>query len=98
MTKYDFYSNKNITELIGNINGMLTTHPLESFESVVYVDFEGYKMPLMGGYNEYLTSIFNDYMKLPPKEQRIPKTRLVYGNLDEPYLKYKGKYYCKENS
>ena len=96
MTKYSFYGHKNITELIGNINGMLTTHPIESFREVVYVDFEGYKMPIMKGYDEYLTSIFHDYMQLPPVDQRKPKTRLVYGNLNEPYIKYRGKYYFKD--
>ncbi len=95
MTKYDFYSHKNITELIGNINGMLTTHPLEGFSSVVYVDFEGHQMPLMKGYDEYLSSIFHDYMSFPPVEQRVPKTKLVYGNLDDSYKLYKGKYYLK---
>ena len=96
MVKYDFYSNKRITELIGNINGMLTTHPLEGFLDTVEVEFEGHPMPLMRGYDEYFTSIFHDYMKMPPKEQRVPKARIVYGNLNQPYEKYKGKYYLKK--
>lgn len=96
MTRFGFYSGKNVTELIGNINGMLTTHPVSGFTSVVYVDFEGYKMPLMKGYQEYLTSIFGDYMKLPPVESRKPKIKITYMNLDEPYSKYKGIYYLKK--
>ena len=95
MTKYDFYSHQYITELIGNINGMLTKHPLKSFISVEEVDFENYKMPIMKGYEEYLSSIFKDYMTPPPKVERVPKTRLVYGNLDEPFEKYKGIHYLK---
>ena len=97
MVKYDFYSQKNITELIGNINGMLTTHPLNSFSSAVYVEFEGYMMPIMKGYDEYLSSIFNDYMKMPPMDMRVPKTRLVYGNFNESYTKFKGIYYLKSH-
>lgn len=97
MIKYDFYSQKNITELIGNINGMLTTHPLESFSSVTYVDFEGHEMPIMKGYEEYLTSIFHDYMKMPPLSERRPKARIVYANLNKPYTLYKGKYFLKEH-
>ena len=95
MTRYDFYSNKNITELIGNINGMLTTHPLDGFADVEYMEFEGIPMPLMKGYEEYFTSIFGDYMQLPPTDQRVPKAKLVYANLEEPYIKYKGIYYLK---
>ncbi len=95
MTKYGYYSNKNITELIGELYGMVAEHPLEDFLTTVEVDFEGYKMPIMKGYDAYLKSVFGDYMKLPPKSKRKPKTRLVYANLNEPYLQYKGKYYLK---
>lgn len=95
MKKYGFYDNKNITELIGNINGMLTPHPLESFISEEYVEFEGHIMPIMKGYDEYLKSIFNNYMELPPEELRKPKTRLVYGNFNKPYIDFKGIYYLK---
>lgn len=95
MKKYEFYSYKNITELIGNINGMLTKHPLDDFLTVVYKDFEGYSMPLMKGYDAYLKSIFGDYMKMPPKKQRHPKAKVVYVNFDESYLNYKGIYYLK---
>ncbi len=93
MTKFDFYGGKNITELIGNINGMLTTHPLEDFASTVDVEFEGYQMPLMKGYDAYLRSVHGDYMELPPEDKRIPKVKLVYANLNEPYTKYRGRYY-----
>jgi lipopolysaccharide cholinephosphotransferase len=95
MTRYGFYSNKDITELIGSLHGMKTKHPLENFITTVDVDFEGYKMPLMKGYESYLTSIFGNYMQLPSKEDRVPKRRLVYANLDEPYTKFKGIYYLK---
>ena len=96
MCKYDFYSGKNITELIGNINGMLTTHPLEDFASTVEADFEGPKMPLMTGYDAYLRSVHGDYMELPPEDKRVPKAKLVYANLNEPYTKYRGIYYLKD--
>lgn len=33
-------------------------------------DFEGYRLPIPRFYNEYLTSIYGDYMTLPPKEKR----------------------------
>lgn len=96
MTRYEFYSNSNITELIGELHGMVKAHPLDDFITTVDVDFEGYKMPLMKGYDPYLRSVFGDYMQLPSEEKRVPKTKLVYGNFDEPYLKYRGIYYLKE--
>ena len=95
MTRYGFYSNKNITELIGELYGMVEKHPLEDFATTIEVDFEGYKMPLMKGYDAYLKSVFGDYMQLPPLEKRVPKTHLVYGNLKQPYKKYRGIYYLK---
>lgn len=33
------------------------------FESVVYGDFEGFKMPMPNGWHEYLTLVYGDYMK-----------------------------------
>lgn len=95
MTRYGFYSNENITELIGELYGMLEKHPLDDFSTTVDVYFEGHKMPLMKGYDAYLRSVFGDYMQLPPLEKRVPKTRLVYGNLERPYTDYRGIYYLK---
>ena len=74
---------------------MKTKHPLKDFATTVEVDFEGYKMPLMKGYDSYLRSIFGDYMKLPPQDQRVPRRNLVYANFEEPYAKFKGVYYMK---
>ena len=66
-----------------------------AFSSTLYVDFEGYKMPIPAGYDQVLTDAFGDYMQLPPLEQRKPATdNLVYYDLDHSYLDYKGKYYC----
>lgn len=69
------------------------TFPKEWFDSVVWVDFEGTKMPLPAGYDKYLTLIFGNYMKRPPVEQRVAKHDLLYVDMDHPYTKYKGIYY-----
>lgn len=96
MTKYQFYDSTHITELIGQVHGMRVKHPIEEFMQEVYVDFEGYKMPLMAGYDSYLRSVFGDYMQLPPEDSRVPKTDAVYINLEKSYKEFKGKYYCVE--
>ena len=94
MSKYNFYGGKYITELIGAIHGMKIKHPIEDFLETVDVDFEGYKMPLMKGYDAYLKSVFGDYMQLPPENERKQKIKAVYINLDVGYEAFKGKYYC----
>lgn len=66
-----------------------------AFSSTMYVDFEGYKMPIPVGYDEILRTAFGDYMQLPPEELRQPATdNLVFYDLEHSYLDFKGKYYC----
>lgn len=74
--------------------------PLEKrsgFDSTIYVDFEGYKMPIPIGYDQILRAAYKDYMQFPPIEQRKPATdNLVFYDLDHSYREFKGKYYCVE--
>ena len=65
------------------------------YDKAVYMDFEGYKMPVPVGYDEYLRDQYGDYTQLPPEDKRKPITdNLVFYDLDHSYLDYKGKYYC----
>ena len=66
----------------------------EWFDDVLYVDFEGYKMPIPIGYDEVLKSEFGDYMQLPKLEDRKPITKVIFYDLENSYEKYKGIYYC----
>ena len=36
-------------------------------------EFEGRKLKILTGYDEYLTNLYGDYMKYPPKEQQVLK-------------------------
>lgn len=66
------------------------------FNTTEWVDFEGYKMPIPGGYDQYLRNAYGDYMQLPPEKSRVPATdNLVFYDLDHCYLDYKGIQYCK---
>lgn len=91
LKKYDFDKCKYVRYISCSIKER------KSFDDVVYLDFEGHKMPVPAGYDAMLTAGYGDYMQLPPEEKRKPATdNLVFYDLDKSYLEYKGRYYCKE--
>lgn len=45
--------------------------PIEYLDEVVYVDFEGYKLPVPKEYDKYLTFLYGDYMELAPLSTRL---------------------------
>lgn len=92
ITKYNIYD----TEYVRYI----ATAPYKRawFEKAVYKDFEGYQMPIPCGFHEMLTLRYGDYMQLPPKEARYPKSdNIAFYDLDNSYKLYKGKEYCVKN-
>lgn len=93
MSKYSWDECDEVTELIGSIKGMLLRHPKKWFSSQVWVDFEGHKVPVMYGYDQYLRLIFGNYMKRPPKDQQHAKHQLEFVDMDHPYTYYKNKKY-----
>lgn len=97
MTRYSWDNCEEVTELIGSLKGMLLRHPKEDFDQIVYLDFEGYKIPAMKGYENYLKKIWGNYMELPPIEKRVAKHDAVYIDLNNSYKKYKGIYYLVQN-
>lgn len=94
MSKYNWEECSKVTELIGSIKGMLLEHPKSDFSSVVRLRFEGYELPVMIGYESYLKKIWGNYMELPPVEKRVAKHDAVYLSTTEPYIQFKGVYYC----
>ena len=42
----------------------------DEFFDTIRVDFEGRKVPIFRSYDKYLTSLYKDYMTLPPIEKR----------------------------
>lgn len=94
MSKYKWENTQYVTELIGSIPGMMWKHPKEWFDHVVYKDFEGYQLPVMAGYDQYLHRIWGDYMQLPPEKDRVAKHDTVFISTERSYKDFKGKYYC----
>lgn len=61
------------TEDFGTLYGMYGLKDIcryEDFRKLINVDFEGKKFFAPAGYHNYLSSIYGDYMKLPPEDQR----------------------------
>ena len=55
-----------------------------------YIDFEDTKLPVPEKTDEYLKSIYGDYMKIPSKEQiKAREHTPCYLNLNLPYNEYK---------
>ncbi|MCD8021706.1 MAG: LicD family protein [Lachnospiraceae bacterium] len=46
--------------------------PENWLDEAVYVEFEGYLLPVPKAYDAYLTWLYGDYMQMPPEEQRHP--------------------------
>lgn len=45
--------------------------PIEYLDEVIYVDFEGYKLPIPKEYDKYLTFLYGDYKELAPLSTRL---------------------------
>ena len=45
--------------------------PIELLDEVIYVDFEGYPLPVPKRYDEYLKFLYGDYMVPPPPEKQV---------------------------
>ncbi|EOS43382.1 LicD family protein [Lachnospiraceae bacterium JLR.KK009] len=69
-------------------------YPRKWFEKPKMLMFEDMKVPCPGNVDAYCKLQYGDsYMELPPVGQRIPHHDYVYASVDEPYEKFKGKYY-----
>lgn len=69
-------------------------YPVEWFENPKYLKFEDMEAPCPGSPEEYCKLQYGDtYMQLPSEEKRRPHHDFIYFSVDEPYTKFKGKYY-----
>lgn len=93
LSQYDYDESKIVKEMIANFKALFLSYPKETFDTIS-VPFEDIIIKIPKGYDAYMKAIYGDYMKLPPEKDRIPKHDVVYVNLSEPFIHFKGKYYC----
>ena len=63
---------KQDTKRVGNFTAYIRmTCNKDVFKSFTYVEFEGKKYRAPSGYDEWLTSLYGNYMTLPPKEKQV---------------------------
>ncbi len=88
MTKYNLDECDYITELCAGPHYMQNEYPKADFLDVVMYDFEGSKMPIPVGYDEYLSIAFGDYKRIPPVEEQVPHHDVEYCDLSKPCKEY----------
>ena len=68
-TEYDF----NESEYAAKLSYTWTKNRCkrEVFEKFIDCDFEGHRLKILEGYDEYLRKMYGDYRQLPPVEQRV---------------------------
>lgn len=54
-------------------DGKLVTWPAEGFLNLIKMDYEGRQVKVPACYDQLLTDIYGDYMKLPPEDKRYRK-------------------------
>ena len=67
----DHDDNFNLADISVYTYGKRELFPLSDFASTVELDFEDLKLSAPVGYDHVLSSMYGDYMKLPPKEKQI---------------------------
>lgn len=93
MMKFNSMKTGFVTELCVGPRYMGNVYPEKDFSAAKKVSFEDTELPIPIGYDNYLSNVFGDYMKLPPEKQRVTHHETVFIDPDNSYKKYKGIYY-----
>lgn len=90
LSKYPLHNGKDITYIWTEAAMSRSTFPAADFLNAVNVKFEDTEMVIPSGYDKILTSIYGDYMQLPPEEKRTSVHDFSNGivDLDTPYSHY----------
>lgn len=93
-TKYSITTHDQVASFGEGLGIMMQRFPKEWFLHPVMLEFEGHKMPVPADPYEYLEISYGDYMKLPPKEERVFRHDLAFVDLSKSYKNYRGVKYC----
>ena len=96
MTKYDWFKSKKCICITASLHELLTPFPIEWLGTRT-VKFEDVTVNIPLKAEDYCRVMYGDYMKLPAVEKRRVVHKTVLIDLENSYLKYKGKYYCKNS-
>ena len=69
--KYPYENSKYVGAVECAFNSKGNRFEKEWFKNTVEADFEGHKLWIPIGYDKILTSVYGDYMKLPPVEKQV---------------------------
>ena len=68
--RYSFYNSETVGCVISGPHGTKEIMSYKVFSEKIKVDFEGQKFWGLKYYDEYLSKLYGDYMKLPPKDKQ----------------------------
>ena len=72
ITRKPYDDSKYIGNLIWGTYDVIEIYDRELFKESVYIDFEGERFRAPNRFNDILTKLYGNYMKLPPEKDRIP--------------------------
>lgn len=88
ITQFPYESSKYVGNYLGSY-GEKEFVPKECFGKPILYCFEDTEFYGPQNYDLYLSSIYGDYMQLPPVNQRINTHQYFFIDLDKPYREYK---------
>lgn len=94
MTRYRIADCDRITELCSGPRYMQNELPAEAFRGQTRLSFEGHMLPVMNGYEDYLSIVFGDWRSLPPEDKRVCHHEHEKLDTERSYKEYRGVYYC----
>lgn len=93
MTKYEWDKCSHIKCITSQFHELMTAFPKEWFGERK-VPFEDTFAVVPEKAEEYCEAMYGNYIELPPEEKRKVRHHTEYIDLNNPYIKYKGTYYC----
>ncbi|WP_413854061.1 LicD family protein [Candidatus Ruminimicrobium bovinum] len=78
----------NLITNYGGLYGKKEVSPIEWFGKGINLQFENLTVKAPIEYDKYLTQIYGNYMKLPPKEKQISNHPTDIIDLEKPYTEY----------